>query len=307
MLFQPKAADPQIGDALVSAARARRWGADSEYGRLTDVMIAAPRHLELVPCNAVSIENRKNGVTCSPEVASSQHADLIRVLEAAGVRCHLVQPDPTLPDLAFTRDATLMTPWGLIGLRPAVDHRSAEVDHILKSAAAWGVPTLGRISEGRVEGGDVCLLRPGVVAIGYSGERTDRQGAEGLARLFEARGWRAILTTFESEFLHLDTQFTMVDRGRAVACVEALDEAFLLELQYLGIEIMSVSYDEVRKLGSNLFSLGARRLLSPSDNIRVNAALERLGYEVFALEIDQFTRCGGGMHCLTMPLARLPG
>jgi N-dimethylarginine dimethylaminohydrolase len=37
----------------------------------------------------------------------------------------------------------------------------------------------------------------------------------------------------------------------------------------------------------------------------VNATLEQLGYSVIRLDIDQFTRCGGGMHCLTMPLARL--
>ena len=44
-----------------------------------------------------------------------------------------------------------------------------------------------------------------------------------------------------------------------------------------------------------------------ADNHRLNGVLTRLGYEVTALRIDQFTRCGGGIHCLTMPLARLPG
>jgi N-dimethylarginine dimethylaminohydrolase len=60
----------------------------------------------------------------------------------------------------------------------------------------------------------------------------------------------------------------------------------------------------VQKLGSNLFSLGSGRVLSPIDNRRVNRALEKLGFTVIELEMDQFTRCGGGLHCLTMPLAR---
>lgn len=307
MLFDFAAADRPIGDRLIRADANARWGVDSEYGRLTDVMLSAPRHLEMVPCNQVSIENRRNGVTCCPDLASEQHGKLVRALEREGVRCHLVPPAPALPDLSFTRDASLMTPWGLLGLRPALAHRLPEVAHIRRLAEAWGVPMLGTVGEGRVEGGDVCLLRPGTVAVGYSGDRTDRAGAEALARIFEERGWKAILTRIDPQFLHLDTHFTMIDRRRALACVELLEPDFLLVLQELGIELVPARYDEVRRLGANLLSLGAGRLLSPADNERVNAALERLGYEVIRVDIDQFTRCGGGMHCLTMPLARLPG
>lgn len=307
MLFEFSSAAPQQGDLLVDSAAAPAWGVDSEYGRLTDVMLASPRHLEIVPCNAVSIRNHEDGVACYPEIAEDQHGAFVELLEAQGVRCHLLPAAPELPDLAFTRDTTLMTPWGLIGLRPAVAHRQAEVDWICRAAAAWGIPMLGRIETGRVEGGDICLLRPGIVVIGCSGDRTDEAGAGALARIFEARGWRAILTAFDPQFLHLDTLFTMIDRNHAVACAEALDPAFLAELEKLGITIIPASLEEVRRLGANIFSLGEGRLLSPADNMRVNAELGRLGYSVFQMEIDQFTRCGGGMHCLTMPLARLRG
>lgn len=307
MPFDFAAAESGVGDLLIEPRESARWGVDSEYGRLTEVMLSVPRHLEIVPCNAVSIENHRNGITCSPDVAVEQHARLVQALEAEGVRCHFVPPSPDLPDLSFTRDTTLMTPWGLIGLRPAVVHRLPEVAHVRRAAQTWGVPMLSTVGEGSIEGGDVCLVRPGLVVIGHSGERTDRVGAEALARTFEARGWRAILTGFDRGFLHLDTLFTMLDEGRAVARVEGLDPDFLLELQALGISILPARSDEVQKLGSNLLSLGAGRLLSPADNERVNAELEQLGYSVIRVEIDQFTRCGGGMHCLTMPLARLPG
>ena len=305
MLFNFASADAAPGDALVD--RNDRWGVDSEYGRLTDVMLSAPLHLEIVPCNAVSIANHLSGVTCCPDIASEQHSKLVRALEAQGVRCHLVPPVEGLADLSFTRDTTLMSPWGLIALSPAVEHRLAEVSHIRGSVAGWNVPLWGAIDEGRVEGGDVCLLRPGVVAIGYSGERTDERGARALARMFEQRGWRAILTRFDRRHLHLDTIFTLVDRDRAVAFVEGLEDGFLLAMQELGIDLIPTTSGEVEALGANLLSLGERRLLAPADNHRINSALEGLGYEVIRVDIDQFTRCGGGMHCLTMPLSRRPG
>ena len=305
MLFDFAGAAAPLGDTLVD--RPARWSVDSEYGRLTDVMLSAPPHLELVPCNAVSIENHRNGIACSPDLALEQHSALVRALEAEGVRCHLVPPAEALPDLSFTRDATLMTPWGLLGLNPAIGHRGDEVAHILEAARSWGVPVMGRIEDGTVEGGDVCILRPGVVLIGWSGERTGETGAKSLARVFEDRGWRAILTRFDPHFLHLDTQFTVIDRNRAVACADVLDAGFLAELEAFGVDLVPVSYREVQKLGGNLLSLGGGRVVSSADNARVNAELDRLGYKVVAVEIDQFTRCGGGIHCLTMPLARVPG
>lgn len=307
MLFDTPAADIHVGDTLIRRFTDPRWGVDSEYGRLLDVAVAAPAHLEVVPCNAVSMESIANGLFCCTTAAAAQHAVLVRTLERCGVTCHLVPAMPGMADLCFTRDSTLMTPWGLVALRAFEEHRRAEPEHVRKSLARIGVPFLGRIEEGCIEGGDVIVMKPGLLAIGVSGRRTDETGACALARMFEARGWRVLTVPFDPHFLHLDTLFTMVDARRAVACLDELPAAFLAEVAAQGIAIVQASPQEVKKLGANLVSLGAGRVLSSADNGRINGELERLGYLVLQVEIDQFTRCGGGVHCLTMPLARLPG
>ena len=307
MLFDFAAAECPFGDDLIHRNDNPRWGVDSEYGRLLDVMVAAPSHLEVVPSNSVSLETLANGILCCTDTAGQQHVQMVRQLEKLGVICHIVPPAAGLPDLAFTRDAVLMSPWGLIELRPSAAHRKAEVAHVRAALTDLGVPFLARVDEGYVEGGDVCMLRPGFVAIGHSGDRTDEKGGKALARIFEARGWRAIFCEFDPHFLHLDTLFTMVDRNLAVACVEELDPRFLREISDLGITLIPASPGEVKRLGVNLVSLGAGRVLSSAGNGRINGELERLGYHVVPVEVDQFTRCGGGVHCLTMPLSRLPG
>lgn len=301
-------------DALLTPAPPQRriaaaigHGVDSEYGRLQSVLLADSRHLALVPCNSVSNEAAREGKAPDLARAVRQHANLVAALRDEGVTVRLVPADPGLPDLAFTRDTSLMTPWGLIGLRPGAAHRTREVDAVLEAARGAGVPVLGRIEQGRIEGGDICIARPGLLIVGMSGDRTDEAGAEALARIFRRQGWEVVTTRFDPHFLHLDTMLCFADRDLAVACTDVLDDRFIARLEALGIALMPVGYKEARRLGCNLLALGERRVVTAGTCSRVDAELSRRGYRSIAVDLSEFTMCGGGVHCLTMPLARAAG
>jgi arginine deiminase len=287
---------------------ARTWGlVDSEYGRLKSVLLADPRHLQLVPCNSVSEESIEQGRSPCPARAARQHAALVGALRSEGVEVRIVPADSGLPDLAFTRDTSLMTPWGLLGLRPGAEHRRREVDAVVEAARGAGVPLLGRIEQGRIEGGDVAILRPGLLLIGISGNRTDEAGAAALGAIFRRRGWRVITYRFDPHFLHLDTLFSLADRDLAIACTDVLDAKFLAQMDDLGIDLLPVAYQAVRKLACNVLALGDGRVVTAGTCTSVDAGLAQRGYRSIALDISEFTMCGGGIHCLTMPLERAPG
>ena len=280
---------------------------DSEYGRLDQVLLADPSHLSLVPCNSVSNETLREGREPCHARAARQHAGLVAALEAEGVDVRLVPAADGLPDLAFTRDTSLMTPWGLLGLAPGAAHRRREVDIVMATAKQAGLPILGRIEQGRVEGGDVAMIRPGVLAIGISGERTSAIGAEQLAAIYKRQGWEVIRYHLDPHFLHLDTVFCMLDRDLAIACTDVLDERFMQRIEDLGIELLPLAYKEARKLGCNLLSLGDKRVVTSGTCSRVDVELASRGYRSIALDLSEFTMCGGGVHCLTMPLRRAAG
>ncbi len=280
---------------------------DSEYGRLRRVLVGDPAFLALLPCNSVSEEAIREGRSCCPSRALSQHQALVAAIESEGVQIERIPSRSDLPDLAFTRDSTLMTPWGQIGLRPGAAHRASEVDAALAAIKAAGLPVLCRIEEGHVEGGDLAMIRPGLLVIGVSGCRTDERGAEAVAALFRRQGWEVILYPFDPHFLHLDTIFCMVDSGLALACTDVLDDAFLARLERLGIELIPVTYKEARRLGCNLLSLGSRRVVTSGTCPGADQELARRNYRVIRVELDEFITCGGGVHCLTMPLERDPG
>lgn len=289
----------------LAAPRLRRCSVRSETDRLTDVLLCRPSFLEPVPCCSVTRESLRDGFATSVPAALAQHKALQAALERHGVQCHFVAPDPAMPDMCFTRDALLTTPWGLLALKPAAAHRQAEAEIALKALRAIGAPLAARVRSGSAEGGDIAIVRDGLVIIGCSGERTDEQGADSVAEIFRGQGWDVIIYRFDPHFLHLDTQFAMVGDGLALACTDVLSDDFLTLLDRHAIETIPVSYKEARTLGCNILALGDRRVLTAASNRRVNALLKARNYTVQALEIDQFTRCGGGVHCLTMPLARI--
>lgn len=281
------------------------YGVEGETGRLTEVLLCRPAHLAPVPCCSVTRESLRDGFDLCVDTATAQHRQLQAVLEKHGVRCRLLPARSDLPDLCFTRDSAVMTPWGLLVLNPAMSHRSGEAAHLQHFAWFGSIPVAGAIAQGTAEGGDICVVRPGLVLIGCSGERTDEAGAEAVAALFRNRGWQAHIYRFDPHFLHLDTQFCMVDHNLALACRDVLSDDFLALLDEVGIVTIDVSYKEARGLGCNILALGDKRILSSAANARVNAVLAERGFVVEAVDVSQFTACGGGIHCLTMPLARV--
>ncbi len=291
------------GGASLLAKPTTRWGVSSESARLTDVLLVSPDHLAPVPCCSVTRENLRDGYHTDQQVARDQHRALVDALQAADVRVHTADGAHDLPDMVYARDAGIMTPWGYLPLAPGAAHRRREALLLADHVRLMGVPVLPQVPNGTVEGGDISIFRDGLVMIGCSGERTDEQGARSVAALFEQHGWRALIYRFDPHFLHLDTQFSAVSADQALACVDVLDNAFLSELQQAGIDLLPVSYKDARRLGCNVLALGGRRILAASGT-PVADQLTREGYDVSQIELSEFTNCGGGVHCLTLPLAR---
>jgi N-dimethylarginine dimethylaminohydrolase len=86
--------------------------------------------------------------------------------------------------------------------------------------------------------------------------------------------------------------------------VDVLDDAFLVALAVRGIRLIPVSYKESRTLACNILSLDGRTILVAAGHERVATMLREKGFRPIPIDISEFAACGGGIHCLTMPLAR---
>ena len=249
--------------------------------------------------------------------------------------------DP-LPNLVFIRDSSF---W--IGDQIAVaslvsGRRRRETDlatiiyrhHPRFAGTKW----LYRSDLEHVDGGDVLLLGPGVVAIGV-GQRTAPAGAERLARrLFETGLAHTVLAVpinqhgpaghldtlcaaldVDSVAMHPSVAYTLTARTispRADGMRMSKPQPFLeAAAQAMGLQRLNVIDSGVdpiwgqpgqRDDGGNVLAIGCRVAVSHERNSETNSRLEAAGIRVIRVPSSELGSLRGGPRCMTCPISREP-
>ncbi|HEX5252471.1 MAG TPA: arginine deiminase family protein, partial [Mycobacterium sp.] len=177
------------------------------------------------------------------ELPSGTRTDVSLVLRMHHGGDFVIDP---LPNLVFTRDSSIWIAQRVViptlALRARI--REASLTDLIYAhhPRFTGVRRAYESRTAPVEGGDVLLLAPGVIAVGV-GERTTPAGAEALARsLFDddlAHTVLAVPIAQRRAQMHLDTVCTMVDTDTVVMYANIVDSlsAFTLQRTPEGVAI----------------------------------------------------------------------
>ncbi|WP_242613839.1 arginine deiminase [Herbihabitans rhizosphaerae] len=319
--------DPRARSAAVDAAVDRR--------RLGNELADALRsHLSTVD-SATLADVMMAGMTFE-ELPAAEGASLVRRMHHP----HDFVVDP-LPNLLFTRDSSV---WiadrvALASLAmPARRRETALLDLIYAyhprfraAGRAYGAHSAP------VEGGDVLLLAPGVLAIGV-GERTTPAGAESLARSAFSDGLAhtvlAVPIVQDRATMHLDTVCTMVDTDAVVMYPAVRDtlQAYPLRpngsegvvvdgpvpflnaaAEAMGIErlrVIDTGLDPVTAEreqwddGNNTLAVAPGVVVAYERNVETNARLEDAGIEVLRIGGSELGTGRGGPRCMSCPVSR---
>jgi arginine deiminase len=249
---------------------------------------------------------------------------------------------PPIPNLLFTRDSAVWLQDGVAIGRLALPARRRESTI---TAAIYGHhPRFAgtRLLYGAdghdgawVEGGDVLVLAPGVLAVGV-GQRTSPAGVEAFAQALFAEGAaRVVLAVPISQdraTMHLDTVCTMVDRDLVVMYPPLADTlcAYVVEpggrvserrpfltaaAGAMGIgrlRVIDTGLDPVTAEreqwddGNNTLALAPGRVVAYERNTETNARLEAEGVEVVAIRGSELGTGRGGPRCMSCPVRREP-
>jgi arginine deiminase len=249
--------------------------------------------------------------------------------------------DP-LPNLLFTRDSSVWVRDRVVVTSLAMPARMRETSltgaiyrHHPRFA---GTELVHGPDHESVEGGDVLLLAPGVVAVGV-GERTSAAGVERLARTMFDKGLAATVLAVpiaqERATMHLDTVCTMVDVDAVVMYPNIADtleahtvtdgdsslhvsgpEPFLVAAaKAMGIDTLRVidtGLDPVTAEreqwddGNNTLAIGPRLAVAYERNVETNARLEEAGVQVVRIAGSELGSGRGGPRCMSCPITRDP-
>jgi arginine deiminase len=248
--------------------------------------------------------------------------------------------DP-LPNLLFTRDSSVwvrdrvaVTSLAMPARRRETTLTRAIYTHHPRFA---GAPHVYEPGLEHLEGGDVLLLAPGVIAVG-TGERTTPAGVERLARnVFAAELAHTVLAVpiaQERATMHLDTVCTMVDVDAVVMYPKVADELTAIGLTagedgtvevaepapFLVAAAKAMRIDTLRIIdtgldpvtaereqwddGNNTLAIGPRLAVAYERNTETNARLEEAGIEVLRISGSELGSGRGGPRCMSCPVRR---
>ena len=287
----------------------QKWGVDSEYGVLRDILLGPADHYKWLETSSVSKKSIRRNYEFSGEVARQQHAEMVAAYESAGVQVHLHAADAELPYQVFARDSSVMTPFGAIITSMANWWRRGENYRAIETYERLGIPIYDYVTAGTFEGGDFNVIEPGTVLIGWEGDegRSQEGSALQLKSWFEAEGWEVKLTDIDPFYVHIDLMVVMIAPKLAAVCLESTDPDVVDWLKSKSIEIITVPFQDTLALGCNVVSLGNDRILLPQHSLVLKEKARAHGLEIYDPDVSMITPGGGGVHCMCQALRRDPG
>lgn len=243
--------------------------------------------------------------------AQAQHQALCRELETAGAEVIELPPAPDLSlDAVYAHDASLVTDFGLIAMRPGKPNRLTEGRHHAFFATRMVIPTPAKIVDpGTSEAGDMVWLDSNTFLVGH-GYRTNAAGIAQLKHLLAPKGVRVLSAPLPhgpgpSACLHLMSLISLLEEKTAVVDLPWLAVETVELLKGRGFRLIEMDYSERDSLACNVLALGDKRLLAIEENHKTNDRLRQAGFDVRTFPGSELCiNGGGGPTCLTRPLLR---
>lgn len=172
----------------------------------------------------------------------------------------------------------------------------------------------------RIEGGDVMPWHDHIF-VGYSKQpdfekyivaRTNEKGIDFLQEHFPNKTVRAFElkksdTDPRENALHLDCCFQPVGKDQAIIYKGGFknEEDYLFLVDFFGKDnVIDITKEEMYNMGSNVFSISEKVVVSEQRLTRINDCLRERGFTVEAIPYAETAKMEGLLRCSTLPLRR---
>jgi len=262
---------------------------------ITDVLMCGPKHFQI----DYEINPWMHGQHIDSQKAAHQWNSLVRAYTDLGIQVHTIEQVEGLPDMVFAADQAVIKGNTALMANFAKNERKGE-EKIYSNWFQEHGYKLEHLPESEFfEGNGELLSWNGMYFLG-TGFRSSVDAHDDVKRVLGAEV--VPLRLINPYYYHLDTCLFPLDSETVFYYPEAFDKKSQLLLTQLVPVLLELNQEEAEAFCANSVATGS--------NVVCQKALPRFvervnlrGFNVVEVDVQEFNKSGGGIHCLTNVLA----
>ncbi len=228
--------------------------------------------------------------------ALQQWTTLKETYESLGVEVEVISQRKDLPDMVFAADQGVVRNKKILLSNFSYKERQGETQVYAHWFATHGYQ-IQHLEQSSCEGGEL---------LGVEGKYFLGTGFRAQSCCVpQLSAWLSTPVTeldlIDSRFYHLDTCFFPLNASTVFYYPAAFSPQALKKIPELFRNAIEFSEEEVLGFCANSVRVG-KHVLTQKGVSSFEKKLEKLGYTVHALDMSEFVKSGGGIHCLTLEL-----
>ncbi len=226
--------------------------------------------------------------------ALKQWESLVAVLESLKIKVEVIEQHPDVPDMVFATDQGIVKDGSILLANFRYSQRQRERVYYREwfREHGFGLRALSNVFP--FEGGDT-LFCGDILFVG-TGFRASVASCEELAQKL------AIdvipLRLVDPFFYHLDMGFLPIDAETAMYFPPAFSQNSQNILKRLIPNLYELDRKDVENYAANSFVSGKDIIIAAGISDKLRATLEKLGLTIHEVDLSEFKKAGGGIHCL---------
>nr|WP_255639645.1 dimethylarginine dimethylaminohydrolase family protein [Aquibacillus saliphilus] len=262
------------------------------------VIVCPPKNMRI---GTVINETQKRYVSENIDIniAMEQYQSFVNTMTQYGVEVLELTTEDHLNEQVFTRDIGFCIGNQLFISAMGSGIREGEVGVLMGKLNQESIPYKDLVQT-PIEGGDV-IIDNKKVWVGLS-SRTSLKATEALQALIPS--YQVIPLPIEKRILHLDCAFNIIGEGLALVYPDAFSTTDLNIIKQ-HFDIIEVNGEEQFSLGTNVLSIGNKKIISMPQNNHANQEMAKRGYEIIEVDYSEIIKSGGSFRCCSLPLLRM--
>lgn len=257
--------------------------------RVARVLLCRPTHFDV----EYIINPHMKPYAVDKAKALKQWQGLVQALKSLDITVDVIEQGTDVPDMVFATDQGIVRGGSILMANFRYSQRKKETPYYRKWYKEHGFRLRSLSNVFSFEGGDALFF--GDMLMVGTGFRANVASCEELSQKLDVDVFP--LRLIDPEFYHLDMCFLPLDDRAAFYYPPAFSKNSQKLLQRLVPDLHVLTKDEAEGFAANSFvSSGAVIIQTGVPTFKTK--LEKLGKRVIEVDVGEFNKAGGGIHCL---------